>query len=266
MTKPFYGVDPETFAMDDSESRALGESLHQDYIAAEPFPHIVIDNFLPEEILDRCLRGFPELDETTDLYRSLNQNLKVGYIPDGLPLETRVAFQFLNSRPFLSFISSLTGVSGLITDPYYRGGGLHEIAPGGHLDIHADFNLHDIMHVERRVNILIYLNRDWKAEWGGDLELWDDALTKRMHAIDPLFNRCVIFNTGSNTMHGNPNVVQTPDGRSRKSMALYYYTASWDETKEAHKTKFPLHKRHSLKAMLWRLRESLRKRLRSRSV
>jgi hypothetical protein len=112
------------------------------------------------------------------------------------------------------------------------------LTQGGHLSVHADFNYHQRLHVERRINVLIYLNKDWKDEYGAQLELWDTDMKSRVKSYVPAFNRCVIFNTTSDSNHGNPQPVNHPDGVSRRSIALYYYTATWNNTKRKHTTHF----------------------------
>ena len=94
------------------------------------------------------------------------------------------------------------------------------------------------MDLERRVNLLIYLNDDWKDEYGGQLELWANDMSKCVQSVVPMFNRAAMFNTTSFSNHGNPNPINNPAGRSRKSIALYYYTATWDESKRSHTTQF----------------------------
>nr|WP_246408527.1 2OG-Fe(II) oxygenase [Parvularcula dongshanensis] len=118
------------------------------------------------------------------------------------------------------------------------GGGFHEIGRGGHLSVHADFNHHKLMDVERRVNVLIYLNDDWKDEYGGQLELWNEDMTEKVKSVVPLANRCVMFTTTGDSYHGNPNPITHPEGRTRKSIALYYYTSTWDEDKVSKTTQF----------------------------
>jgi hypothetical protein len=135
-------------------------------------------------------------------------------------------------------LENICGIRGLVPDPYFEGGGYHEITQDGHLSVHADFNHHGPMNLERRINVLIYLNKDWKDEYGGQLELWDNDMKRCVKSFVPLFNRCVIFNTNSNSNHGNPQPVNHPDGMARRSIALYYYTATWDATKRKHTTQF----------------------------
>lgn len=221
------------------ESATLGESLHEQYSASPPFPHICIDNFLDRRILDSVLEDFGSIPAPPeDSYDRAQERLKFSYNPDTLPSFTRNLFHDFNARPFIAFLEKLTGISGLIPDPYYLGGGIHQVRNGGHLDIHADFNYHPMLKLERRINVLIYLNEGWMPEFGGQFEIWDTEMTQRIKSFDPVFNRCVIFNTTSDSYHGNPIPVAHPHGKSRLSIALYYYTATWDGTKRTHTTQF----------------------------
>ena len=106
------------------------------------------------------------------------------------------------------------------------GGGFHETSTGGKLGMHADFRINDKLHLNRRLNMIIYLNKDWKDEFGGSLELWDKQMQHKVHTISPVFNRCVVFNTDADSFHGHPDPLTTPENITRKSIALYYYTAS----------------------------------------
>mgnify|MGYP001303622024 CR=1 FL=1 len=138
---------------------------------------------------------------------------------------------FLNSAPFVKFLNQLTSINEtLITDPYLAGGGLHELKNGGHLNVHADFNQHPKMKLDRRLNILIYLNHNWKDENGGHLELWDKEMKECKKRILPIFNRMVVFSTTDFSYHGNPNKIKTQDDNSRKSIALYYYSNGRPQT------------------------------------
>ena len=146
--------------------------------------------------------------------------------PEECNATARQIFQFFNSRPILQFLEGLTGIEGLIPDPYFVGGGYHETSKGGLLGVHADFRINDKLHLHRRLNMIIYLNEEWKEEWGGALELWDRSMKARQRAVAPLFNRCVVFNTDAQSFHGHPEPLATPAHVVRRSMALYYYTAS----------------------------------------
>jgi 2OG-Fe(II) oxygenase superfamily len=209
--------------------RDKGRDLSEAYGAAKPFPHIAIDNFLPE---------FPQRATSAMDFNRDQERYKAQFNPDDLSAANRCLFYSFNSRPFIRVLENITGIKGLIPDPYFAGGGFHEISQGGHLSVHADFNHHKPMNLERRINVLIYLNRDWKVEYGGQLELWDDAMQSRVVSIVPLLNRCVIFNTTSNSNHGNPQPIDHPERTPRRSIALYYYTATWNDQKREHTTQF----------------------------
>ena len=218
-----------------------GKEFSQRYADAKPFPSIMIDDFLPPELADKMLAHFgprKTIGGLNESYDRAQERLKSSYHPDTLDDFARTVFYAFNSRPFIKVVENITGIKGLIPDPYYAGAGFHEIQNGGHLSIHADFNHHKLMNLERRVNILIYLNKDWQEEFGGQIELWDTEMTRAIQSHDPTFNRCVIFNTTSDSMHGNPRTVNNPAGVSRKSIALYYYTSTWDDLKRSHTTQF----------------------------
>ena len=132
---------------------------------------------------------------------------------------------FLNSQPFLEFLQQLTGIKEtLIPDPYFEGGGFHEIKPGGYFKMHVDFHKHKLTKLDRRLNILVYLNEDWKEEYGGHFELWERDMSKCVTRILPQFNRLAMFSTTDFSWHGLPDPLTCPPDRSRRSIALYYYT------------------------------------------
>lgn len=210
---------------DESECAAAGAVLHDSYTSALPFPHVVIDDFIDAAILRDIAGHYPSRDGKAFFDRAqerLKYQFHAGESSHG---GTRNLLAELNSRAFLRFLQNLTGIRGLVSDPYYEGGGLHETRAGGHLSVHADFNIHGKMKVERRLNLLIYLNEDWPADFGGNLELWDKAMVAPVSKIEPLLGRAVIFNTSLDSYHGVPDPLTCPADRSRKSIATYYYTA-----------------------------------------
>jgi hypothetical protein len=232
-------MDGSNGLVDHEAVRERGLELQVAYGSGDPFPHIVIDNFLPPEILDACLAAFPKPGDAADAsFDRKQERLKESFHPDTLEPVARNLFYSFNSRPFIRVIENITGIKGLIPDPYFLGAGFHRISQGGHLSMHADFNHHKPMDLERRVNVLIYLNKGWKKEYGGQLELWDTAMTRCVQSVVPDFNRCVIFNTTEQSMHGNPQPINHPDGMPRRSIALYYYTSTWDEMKRDYTTQF----------------------------
>lgn len=237
---PIYDIDPENLTIDVNTARASAAPFAEEYQSGQPYNHICIDGFLPDEVLRKVqsdLKSVQE-DQDSDTFERAQENLKTQYNPDRLPKFSRELFHAFNSRPFLLFLEEMTGIKGLIPDPYFIGAGIHRVGNGGHLDIHADFNLHKQMTVERRLNVLIYLNDDWREEWGGSFEIWENDMSAKVKSFVPLFNRMCCFSTGSNTFHGNPEKVNHPQGEPRQSIALYYYTATWDPSRKAHSTIF----------------------------
>ena len=209
-------------------AQAVGSDLSEAYGSAQPFSHIVIDNFLPAKLIESILANFPHEKSDNEInyekgYKGLH---KRQVDPNECNQYLRGVFQFFNSAPMLQFFEKLTGIDGLIADPYFTGGGFHEIKNGGLLGVHSDFRINKSLHVERRINAIIYLNKDWQDSYGGNLELWDAGMTKCLKEIAPIFNRCVVFNTDHDSNHGHPEPLNTPEGLTRKSIALYYYTAS----------------------------------------
>lgn len=234
----FYPLDPETLLIDTDTAKTAGASKAEAYQSAEPYHHICIDNFLPDTVLEHVCKDLEALPEPESSFSRAQENLKSSYIPERLPSYTKNLFYAFNSRPFILFLEQMTGIKGLIPDPYFMGAGIHKTLNGGHLDIHADFNLHNQMQVERRLNVLIYLNKNWQEDWGGSFEIWDKEMKGMVKSFVPLFNRMVCFNTTSESWHGNPATVANPNGDPRMSIALYYYTASWDESRKGHSTLF----------------------------
>jgi Rps23 Pro-64 3,4-dihydroxylase Tpa1-like proline 4-hydroxylase len=217
--------------------RAHGAAYH----TADPFPHVVIDEFLDPGMLKEVLAEFDSMDRTPWHYTERNTERK--YSTEDFRHfgpTTRAVFTQLNAAPFMEFLEKLTGITGLIPDPHLRGGGLHEIRRGGALGVHADFNFYKRLNLYRRLNLLVYLNEDWAEAWGGDLELWDRTGKRCVQRIAPLFNRAVIFDTSNFSYHGHPRPLQCPEERSRKSLALYYYTveAPADDDRTPHTTVF----------------------------
>lgn len=231
----------QDFHFDRDRLMELATGNREAYAAAQPFPHAVFDDFLPEPVLDAVLAEFPKpqdadwfaFDSATERKLATKDDTVMGSA-------TRHVLAELNSSAFVDFLEQLTGIEGIVPDPHFVGGGLHQIERGGHLKVHADFNRHPRTDLERRLNVLIYLNRNWKDEYGGAFELWNRDMSSCEAKIMPLFNRCVIFSTTSTSFHGHPEPLTCPEGETRKSMALYYYTRDRpaEERNAAHNTLF----------------------------
>lgn len=216
---------------------AFGHERHEEFAAARPFPHVVIDDLLPADVVSALLAEFPGVDDPCWRRREEANERKLGLSDDTAmgPATRQVLAQF-NSAPFLDFLSALTGIPGLIVDPHFLGGGLHQIQRGGLLKVHKDFNVHRELGLLRQLNALLYLNTDWNADYGGQLELWDETTGQCLRRVEPLCNRMVVFAT-PNGAHGHPDPLNCPEGRTRRSMALYYYTSpAGRDLTEAHTT------------------------------
>ena len=197
------------------------------YLNAEPFPFIIIENFFNNNFLDEILRQFPNLSDIKKTTKYQNKNeVKFGNNEyEKFPEKIKILFDFLNSNFFLNFLQNITGIKEkLIADKELNGGGMHEIKKGGLLKIHSDFNKHPNLKLDRRLNVLIYLNKNWKEEYGGHLEFWDKEMKCCKTKILPIFNRMVVFATTDFSNHGHPDPLNCPDLMSRKSIATYYYS------------------------------------------
>jgi Rps23 Pro-64 3,4-dihydroxylase Tpa1-like proline 4-hydroxylase len=217
------------------------DSLKEQYGAASPFEHVVIDDFLPAPMISDLLESFPEygsdawkLSENEHTANKRDLRYIAGMSKDITFGAARWVFHELNSGSFLEVLRRLTGLI-LLPDPYFIEGGFHLVGNGGRLAPHADFSHHQL-GMERRVNLLLYLNVGWKPEYGGDLKLYDQQV-RPVRSIAPLFNRCVIFNTSRTSYHGHPEPMRLPDGVWRRSLAMYYYTAP--SGRQSHKAIFP---------------------------
>ena len=200
-------------------------ALREQYVSAQPFPHIVLDNLFPNEILEEVLDDFPRPEEIAWRKFDNPTEKKLGYWHEN-PLRPGIQLFLyeMNSAPLLQFLERLTGIEGLISDPYYGGAGPHQIEPGGFLKVHVDFNWHPLLRLDRRLNLLVYLNKDWKEEYGGHLELWSRDVSRCEQKVLPVFNRTVLFSTTDFSYHGHPQPLACPEGRTRKSVSFYYYS------------------------------------------
>ncbi len=210
--------------LDRQECVERGKELAAQYQSASPYPHAVLTNFLSEEVLKRIVDEFPPHEPGR--FSDAQSNLKTGYQLEKItsPYINSV-INALNSAAFLDFLQELTGIKGLISDPYQEGGGLHETRRGGHLSIHADFNMHPDLKLKRRLNLILFLNENWEDEFGGHLELWSRDMSQCCKKVRPDIGSAVIFNTDEDAFHGHPDPLTCPDDRTRRSIALYYYSA-----------------------------------------
>jgi hypothetical protein len=247
----------EYYCLDSASLQRTAERLHEQYCNEVPFPHIVMDGLFSEEQLRGVLREFPEPGQIDWNQFANREERKLASTAESQMGEaTRLLLYQLNSSTFINFLETLTGIDGLIPDPHFWGGGLHQITRGGYLKIHADFNVHEKLRLDRRLNLLLYLNQDWKEEYGGHLELWNRDMSRCEKRVLPIFNRCVVFSTTDYSYHGHPEPLACPESLTRKSLALYYYSNGRpsEETSNAHGTWFKKRPSEKLGGIPHRLR------------
>ena len=209
-------------------ARWTGElpSLRERYAANQPYPHVVLDDFLAPEIYAAALREFPGTDraEWTN-YFHVNEHKRANVDPATWAPTLRMIAEVLTGDEFLAWVSALSGFDDLVADWSMDGGGLHQCLTGGFLNVHADFTAHHRVHTwRRRVNLLLYLNEEWRPEWNGELELWSADMARCDATVMPLGNRVLLFTTEVDAFHGHPTPLECPDGVARQSMALYFFS------------------------------------------
>ena len=234
-------------------NKSLADSCRSNYALANPFPHIVIDDFIPEDLALQCynqmsqhqqwmfdtMEGYPEDERDSQVnkwWTPFDTDSK-NRLESDMPAVWK-CIQYFNSRPFLLFLENLTGIKDLIADVDFEGGGIHKIKNGGRLELHSDYNKHPNKDIWRRINLLLYLTPNWN--YNGHLDLYEKDPLVKVKSILPTFNRAVIFNTTDDSIHGHPTPLVCPEEVSRYSFALYYFTKDRPE-----------HEKSDSKAAIW---------------
>ena len=201
--------------------------LKSDWENAEPFPHLVIDNFIDSELALKAASEFPNFND--DFWYDYDNPLEIKKACSDwnkFPSSIYKIFFNLLSNDVANKLSFLTNKK-LYPDFGLHGGGLHCHKSGGKLNSHLDYSIHPKLTLQRKVNIIIYITENWKSEWNGSLGLWShDENTNQpknlVKKVDCVFNRAVIFDTTMNSWHGLPDPVKCPESTSRNSLATYY--------------------------------------------
>ncbi len=229
--------------------KRLSSKYKELYQASEPFPNVIIDEFFTQKQLQLLHDSFPTsnnpLWKTPSNRNTINKSVvkkgSTGIKENVLSFLSRYVMNELNSATFLSFIEDITDIKGLTGDPYLFESGYHLSRNEGYLGVHADYSHHDLTGLERRVNVLIYLNKDWVESYGGSIGLYTEDM-KLQASILPIDNRVLIFNTSKTSFHGfcnsltlDADYIQRHQGR--KSIAMYYYTLP--TKRERHRIIFP---------------------------
>lgn len=216
------------------------DDLCQSYISASPYPFAYFDDLFDDAVLNEVNREIDQSNFQKDV-RSID-GVEVKTRSDfedneSLPPITRRVFQLINGGKFLNIVSRLTGINGLISDPYYDGGGINVIENNGTLAVHVDGTTQHRMQVCRRINAILFLNDDWDPNWNGYHEQWDftkkelspfddNQEWKCVRKILPKKNRLFLFTTNDHSWHGHAGVLNVPDGVQRRSLIAYYYTST----------------------------------------
>ncbi len=209
--------------------RDLAIINHKKYLNSKYTKRIFFENFLDKKIAIKLSKSFPSHNSKNwdyKTYKNNNKNIK-RFIDDErkFPKPIREFMREVNSRQFILFLEALTGINGLIADPYFMGGGIHSVSKGGFLKIHTDFNWHHKLQLHRRINVLFYLTQNWKKKYDGALQ-FRTPKNKLIEEYEPNFNSCLIFNTNHKSFHGHPEPLKSPKNVSRKILNIYYYTVN----------------------------------------
>ena len=196
----------------------------------KPYKHVVIDNFFPTSFALQISKSFPKLNDH-EWEKSNDYGIEIKYRSKwesefDVPANIIDAVRIFNSSIILKAISQTINIKKIIPDPYFTGGGLNLMGKNGLLDVHIDGNYHDATGLNRRVNIIYFISKQWKSDWGGEFEIYDNKGEKLIKKIPPLFNRLIIFDTHDKSFHGVPTKLNFPNEIFRKSLILYYYTKS----------------------------------------
>jgi hypothetical protein len=230
--QPAQQSSPEIAAVPEISAAVLDDvdRYRNTFVHADPFKYVTIENFFESSFAEQLLTDFPSFNPrlAVNEYGDIGGKAVNTKIREISPVYQRL-YATISSRPFLEFMSRLSGIPDLLIDPKLFGGGTHDNQHGQELDPHVDFNYDESEQLHRRLNLIVYLNQEWKTEWGGAIEIHSNPRRpqeNRIQSFDPLFNRAVMFETNEYSWHGFPKIDLPPDKRhlSRKSISIYLYT------------------------------------------
>lgn len=209
-----------------------------------PFDHYIIDNFFLESVADGISGDF--LDGNNDEwfnYKNPLENKKALQNWGTFPKNTYQVFQYLCSDKFIDVVKDITGIQTLYPDYGLHGGGWHMHGRGGNLNVHKDYSIHPKLGLQRKLNLIVYVSKDWNPDWGGGLEFWshDSEKNKPLRlekTIECVYNRAVLFDTTQNSWHGLPTPLICPQNMCRKSIAIYYLTDVDSDTENRYRAFF----------------------------
>ena len=222
--KKTCGVPLASYLRDQVRLPADTEVLGEQYRTAAPFPYLTIDNVFPDDLLQSVFDEASNSQKKDWIYHDTEKLNKIGTKSAlGIGDAAFELLSYLHSANFLYLLSEITGIWNLVPDPYLHGAGHSIIPPGGVFDVHADRNFDPLTGLRRRIALIIYLNKGWKHELGGQLELWNEDATQCEVTVEPEFNRTILLEIEDKNYHGIPKVKES-GGRSRHSFMVYYNT------------------------------------------
>lgn len=206
------------------------KELNQQFLNADPFPYVVIENFFSQEVYEEILKVFPKPigPHWHRYYNPLEIKNALDKM-DQLPPLLKDLIHVLNEESFIDLLRSISGIGNLERDPYLHGAGLHSHTCGGKLGMHLDYSIHPVTGMERRLNLIAFCTESWQEEWNGNLEFWDDEMKEHRGGAYPMPNRAVLFRTTDISYHGSPKVMKCPKDHYRQSIAIYYMSEPREE-------------------------------------
>lgn len=206
--------------------------LRNSFLNAQPFEHLIIDNFLEESYAEKISNLFPNLD---DLWHKYENPIEVKYTYDDinfLDIELKNYFYYLSTEEVINLIKSISNINNLEYDNYLHGAGLHLHPRYGRLNLHLDYEKHIYSGKERRLNIILFMNKEWDKNWNGANELWNTDVTKCIVKTEVKFNRAILFKTNDISWHGVPDIIKCPNNIFRKTIAFYFVSELNSEKSE----------------------------------
>lgn len=198
------------------------EDIKDQFLSGNPFEHVVIENFFDDNYAEKLLSNFPKPNDSKwfKYHNPIEKKFAMNNFIDHPMYEE--LFSELQSDSMVNYMSQISDISNLEKDPLLHGAGIHYHSNGGKLDMHLDYSIHPVSKKERRLNLIIYMNKDWITEYHGDIQLWDTEFTGPVKRIYPQFNRAILFKTSDISWHGLPDKITCPENIGRKSIAIYY--------------------------------------------
>jgi Rps23 Pro-64 3,4-dihydroxylase Tpa1-like proline 4-hydroxylase len=198
------------------------ETLQEEYSKAKPFEHVIIDDFLDATYAEKIFQRFPDINDAWHEYKN---PIEVKYTYDNindLSIEIKNYFYYLSHPEMIQMMQKITSINDLEYDEFLHGAGVHMHPRYGRLNIHLDYEKHPYSGKERRLNIILFMSKEWNPDWNGANELWNDDVSRCITKTNVKFNRAIIFKTNNISWHGLPDKILCPENTFRKSLAYYY--------------------------------------------